>query len=752
MSVVLAVQASLAIGGATFRVLHYAVRQALFEVGTLVCDAVQDDHELPDPATLVGHPATLTLAVTDGGATRLVCGIVAVAERAPAQDGVPHLELQIVPAMWRLSQRADCRVFLKKSVDEIVRAVLTGAGVEHQAWKLEGSYAKRDHVTQYRETDLEFVMRLCAEEGIYFWMQPVGENDTAHFADNPKGVGPIEGNESLVFREVFGDHEVGDYVMRVERAQSVVSDKVMLRDFDPDKPKAKLESKVESTDSGAHDLEVYAYPGRFTVKADGDRFARVLLDAIQADRDVVRGEVANLALQPGSRFKIEQHPYEQLNEEYLVVAVDIEGGERRQFAIAGIGGQQHGEFEYACRFTAVPTAKTSYRPPRRPRARVMPGLQTAVTAGPSGEEIHSDAGGHVKAQFHWDRLGQRDDTASRWMRTSQLALGGAMLIPRAGWEVAVRFNEGDADNPYVMARLYNGATPPPYALPKHKGRGSLQTATTPGGGSVNEFHMSDEKGQESFFMNASKDMTVQVNNNTTESVGNNSDRNVIGNQKFSVTNSSSAAIGVNQSITVTGDQTVHVETFMVDQVAGNHTLQIGGDRTMMIGGDHKRDVAGNSTLTVQGMMLDAVIGDVTDSTLGNMNHTVGAALVELTGGSRSYTVGGSRDEKTTAVKIIASKGGRGVDVSGSFNQTVGGAIIHSVTNDRAETAGAMYTEVAAGAHIVKADEVTYEAETMLTLVMGASTVTMLPAMVTIAGVSVKCDGDVADTAALISDN
>ena len=102
--------------------------------------------------------------------------------------------------------------------------------------------------------------------------------------------------------------------------------------------------------------------------------------------------------------------------------------------------------------------------------------------------------------------------------------------------------------------------------------------------------------------------------------------------------------------------------------------------------------------------------------------------------------------------VIASKGGRGTDTTGPYNQTVGGAIIHSVTGDRAETAGAMYTEVAAGAHIVKADEVTFEAETMLTLVMGASTVTMMPAMVAIAGVSVKNDGDVADSAALISNN
>ncbi len=82
------------------------------------------------------------------------------------------------------------------------------------------------------------------------------------------------------------------------------------------------------------------------------------------------------------------------------------------------------------------------------------------------------------------------------MRTSQLPTGGSMLLPRMKWEVAVSYLEGDADRPFVMARMYNAVTMPPYKLPDHKGRSSIQTATTPGGGSVNEIRMSDDKGSE----------------------------------------------------------------------------------------------------------------------------------------------------------------------------------------------------------------------------------------------------------------
>jgi type VI secretion system secreted protein VgrG len=53
---------------------------------------------------------------------------------------------------------------------------------------------------------------------------------------------------------------------------------------------------------------------------------------------------------------------------------------------------------------------------------------------------------------------------------------------------------------------------------------------------------------------------------------------------------------------------------------------------------------------------------------------------------------------------------------------------------------------------VKANNVTFEAEGMLTLVMGASILSLTPASVAILGLSAKLDGNVVDTAALIVDN
>ena len=78
-----------------------------------------------------------------------------------------------------------------------------------------------------------------------------------------------------------------------------------------------------------------------------------------------------------------------------------------------------------------------------------------------------------------------------------------------------------------------------------------------------------------------------------------------------------------------------------------------------------------------------------------------------------------------------------------------GAIVNIANGDRVEKAGGMFTEVAAGAQLVKATNVVFEATGMIAVVMGASTLILLPALVALAGISAKLDGDTADLGIII---
>ncbi|MFT3770332.1 MAG: type VI secretion system tip protein TssI/VgrG [Minicystis sp.] len=741
---------SVTIDGRAFFVLRYEMDERLSELGVLNLELWDDAEEvLPAPGEVLDKAATFTLSRSDQSQEQSFIGTVVHAEIAPDDDDLPVLHVVVAPKLWNLGKRADCRIFQQMSAVDIVKKVLTDAGVPaaNQDWRLQESHAERVYTVQYRETDLAFIHRLLFEEGIYFAIHHKDEKDILVFGDTPNGLGEVEGPSSLPFFEDFGVEGSADRVIRLSKTTSVKSDKVFTRDYNPDKPSLKLEATVEGTDPGGHELEIYEYPARGEDEAAAKRIAKIILDSVQAERDVVHGETGSLMLWPGLRVSVDDHPYDPMNQEYLLIRSRIMGEQPRHFD-TGSGRVP----KLVVEFWGVPTETTKYRPPRRVREQRIIGAQTAITTGPGGEEIHTDAGGHVKVSFHWDRSGKKDDTSSRWIRTSRIPLGGSMLLPRMNWEVTVRHVEGDTDRPFVFGRVYNAVTPPPYALPKYAARSSLQTATTPGGGSSNEFRMSDTKGSEEMFVNGSRDMTTHAKNNATESIGNNYTKKVGSNQTREVTDSQSENVGANQEITVGGNQTIHVETFMVDQIAANHSLTIGGNRDLKVGGDHKRDVGGNSSLDVGSNQFDLVVGSVTDETMGNFKHDVGAALIELAVSDRTVTVQGDIDEHAGAAKVIAVRGGRGVKVDGSMNVKTIGAVINVASADHAEESGGNYTEVAVGAQLVKANEISYEADSLLTVVMGASILSLTPASVALLGLSAKLQGDVSDTAILIIDN
>lgn len=736
------IRATFEIAGESYDLLTCSIVERLDEIPRLEA-RLWKDGGLPKPVELLGGAAVLQLGdVNAFDAGRPFKGMVVEAERRVDTSGRPYVAVVVCPPLWKLTKRTDLRTFQKIAVADIVKEVLDKAGVPHRL-ETQGSYDEREYVVQYRETDFDFLRRLLSEEGIAFAYDH--EAEEVVFFDDPAGIGDAK-ETPLPYRSEFGFDQTGASVWKVSEVATVVSDKTALREYDFKRPRFNVEGDAESKDDGEHALEVYSFPARSVKEPTVKRWAQVLLDAIQCRRDVVSGAASSWSLAPGLKFSIEEHPFEDLNTELLVVGTHLEHEDERSPFRA-----EAGPARTKLSFEAIPTEKSSYRPERRPRGREVAGIQTGVTTGASGQEVHVDDHGRVNVQFPWDRQGKKDETSSVPMRTIQLPTGGSMFLPRVGWEVVVQHDEGDVDLPLVMGRLYNAEKPPPYALPGGAARSSIQTATTPGGGSTNELRTDDTKGSEEMFFNASKDMTVMVNNNATESVGNNATLDVAANQTVDITNSITVSIGSNQSIDVGGNQKASVETFKVDQCA-DHTYDIGGNRDMKVGGDHKHTIGASEAVDVGGMKTDLVVGKISEQATGNMTLDVSAARVSLTAADYNAEIGGDHTITAGAAHIVASFASVSSDTTGTSMTKVAGAKVNLVDGDRSETAGASYTAVAAGATIVKADNITFEAEGVLSLVMGASTLTLTPASVSIAGISLKLDGATAETSALILDN
>ena len=207
---------------------------------------------------ILGGRARLSFPGDQG---RTISGVVARVEaRAPVDDR-EACRIRLVPALWLLRRRRNSRIFQHQSAPEIVRAVLAEHDVA-QTWKVQRAYPAREYCVQYRETDLDFVTRLLAEEGIFYFIAdpPAGDDastETVVFGDTVSAHAPIAGDPRLVLRSagaLLRDEQITELSLE-DRVRSAAT---VHRAFDFKRPRLDLrgEAVVEGGASAGHGLSL----------------------------------------------------------------------------------------------------------------------------------------------------------------------------------------------------------------------------------------------------------------------------------------------------------------------------------------------------------------------------------------------------------------------------------------------------------------------------------------------------------------
>src|SRR5207244_1491814 len=109
-----------------------------------------------DFSKILGENVTIRLEVSGDG-TRYFNGFVSAFSQGDGDGGMATYEATIVPWLWFLTRRSDCRIFQEKSVPDIIKQVFRDAGFSDFKDELQGSYGPWEYCVQYRETDFNFV-------------------------------------------------------------------------------------------------------------------------------------------------------------------------------------------------------------------------------------------------------------------------------------------------------------------------------------------------------------------------------------------------------------------------------------------------------------------------------------------------------------------------------------------------------------------------------------------------------------------
>jgi len=686
--------------------------------------------------SIVGKPVSIFLQTID--ASRGLSGFISRFSQGGRDERFTYYRAEMVPWLWFLTRKADCRIFQHLAAPDIIQQIFTELNFPDFELRLYNSYRQRDYCVQYRETDFNFVSRLMEEEGIFYFFEHAqdGSKHTLVLADDVAAPQPCPGQPKARCDQASGGWRSEDLISELRIEQEYRPTAWSHTDYNFETPSTSLMATVQEEST----YEIYDYPGIYAKKNDGNVLAKTRLQETLAFKKRASGKSNCRCFSSGSLVEVTDHYRKDMNQKWMLTALYHQCTMGETY---GSGGSDEGFF-YSNTFEAIPST-VPFRPLRVTPKPSVQGCQTALVVGPAGEEIYTDKYGRVKVQFHWDRKGANNENSSCWVRVSYPWAGkawGGIHIPRIGQEVIVDFLEGDPDQPIIVGRVYNAERMPPWDLPGKKVISGYKSDSTKGSGGYNEISMDDTKGTELINIHAQYDQhktilhdeVVSVGHDRTESVGNNESITIGVNRTEKVGNNETITIGVNRTENVGSNETITIGQNRTENVGANESITVALTRTRNVGINEMVNIGAAQEITVGGLQTITVGAARAVSVGASQTVSVGASQTETVGSSQTVNIG------STLAETIGSD--RTVNVGGNDSVTISSKLTESVGSDQSTTVGGnRTTSVSSDDKLSVGSNLTISAGSQITLETGQAKIVMKSdGTINISGMSITING------------
>jgi type VI secretion system secreted protein VgrG len=604
---------------------------------------------------LFARPAALLVDERHDDA-RAITGIVRTLETAGtvlAPEGpCTAITLELVPRLALLEERQRSRIFQNLETAEILQQILEEWRIPYR-FAIEDRHGAWPYCVQHDESDLAFVSRILAADGLTYYFE--FPSAAATKAD------PDEAREVMVVTDSARDTAGKDplhlpiaapsaiqgaeeSIASFSRRRTLAPSSLRVRGHNPENARydAQGHHSVAAHGEDPERLAIYQFlPDRPAGAEDEPAVTRTLQQLRRRAR-TAQGESNARRLRAGASFVVSDGDAPVT---YVVTRATSTG--RAAWYEAGDAPV------YRCLFEAVP-ASSSIAPPL-PARRRHAGFDSAVVVGPPGAETHTDGSGRVKVQFRWDLDRPADAQSSCWMRVAQGWAGsgfGVHFLPRVGMEVLVGYVDGDINRPVVVGCLHNSSNPPAVRLPVDHAKSGISTRGTPGGVAGNEFTFDDTRAKEKIALKAERDLQVTAQRNRAvaigrddaTTIGRDATSTIAGDRAASVAQNDRLEVGAMQWIGVTGDRVLRVAGEAIEQLTGGRVVDVGGHSRTFVAGDRQEGVSGRTDTLLEG---DAV----------TQHHGCVATVVGTADHKRSWLLhveGASSSEATGVLRIASS--------------------------------------------------------------------------------------------------
>lgn len=426
---------------------------------------------------------------------RVIQGVVTGFERLSTSRDETHYALTLQPRLALLNRSHQNAIYQDQSVPQIVEKILRerhGLRGQDFLFSLTKTYPRREQVMQYGEDDLRFITRLLGEVGIWFRFTADTRLhiDVAEFCDSQQG---YEKGLTLPSVPPSGQQSAGvDAVWEMACRHRVVEQQVSTRDYNYREATADMNAQVdvtrgETTTFGEayHWGDNYLTAGnahdRHPAPESGAFYARLRHERYLNGQTRMQATTSCPTLCPGQVLKV-------------TGGEEVAGEFADGVLVTAMHSHARRDADFALEFAGIPDSPdVGYRP--EPGARpVMAGtLPARVTSTRENDSYgHIDKHGRYRVNMLFDRARWETGFESLWVRQSRPYAGdtyGLHLPLLAGTEVAIGFEDGNPDRPYIAGVLHDSAHGDHVNIRNDK-RNVLRTPAN------NKIRLDDERGKE----------------------------------------------------------------------------------------------------------------------------------------------------------------------------------------------------------------------------------------------------------------
>ena len=479
---------------------HFSGREEMSQTYYYIINFTSTDNDL-DAGLLLRKSATFTMGT--GGlkeqvSQKVVHGVITDFRRISGSADQAKYQVILEPFIKLLDrQHRSHRFFVNKSVPEVVTEVLQEHGLKgwEFEFRLKKTYPKREQINQYQESDLQFIQRLLAEVGIFYFftLQPDTQTEIVHFGDSQAA---LTFDKTLAINSPSGMNDNrADSVWGLNVTHNVAEASVTTKAYNHREAQYLLQSAPADMTHGDGDGinygEVYHYHFRHLERGDkidpvpetANFYARLGHERYLAEQVRITGNSTDATLAPAQVLTITDS-----------LPPTLPALLRNPVLLTCVGFSASRKDALQVVLKGVPYSEViCWRPPLLPRPKITGTMTARVTSAKEGDiYAWQDASGMYRVKFDADRDDKNLGQESMPVRLAKPYSGDAYgfhfpLIQ--GTEVAIAFEEGDPDRPYIAHALHDSRHVD-HVTDKNGTRNVIRTPAN------NKLRMEDKRGEE----------------------------------------------------------------------------------------------------------------------------------------------------------------------------------------------------------------------------------------------------------------